>query len=367
MFFRQLFDPDSSTYTYLLADRLAAEAILIDPVFEQLERDALLIEELGFRLVTALDTHVHADHLTASGALRLRLGCSTVISERAGSICEDRLVKHGDPIAFGRHALEVRETPGHTNGCISYVCHEAKCVFTGDALLIWACGRTDFQQGDAATLFRSVHEQLFSLPAEYTVYPAHDYKGRTASSIDEEMRLNPRLGAHRTLTDFVRVMDELKLPYPRKMDLAVPANLECGLPKRGNAAGPVVDTSWAPIELTAAGVPELSPAAAAELGTKALIVDVREPDEFSGELGHVPGAELVPLGTLSSGALFWPQNRPLVAVCRSGGRSAKAALQLAQLGFSRVASVRGGMLAWREQKLPLEYGSSVNSATGQQW
>lgn len=366
MFLRQLYDADSSTYTYLLADTGAREAVLIDPVLEQVERDTQLIQDLGFQLIAALDTHVHADHVTALGLLRERLGASTVISERAGAICEERLVKHGDRIRFGAHELEVRETPGHTNGCVSYVWHAAQCVFTGDALLIRGCGRTDFQQGDAATLFRSVREQLFSLPSAYTVYPAHDYKGRTASSIAEERRLNPRLGEQRTLEDFMRIMQDLKLPYPKRMTIAVPANLECGAPRTEAIQKPTFDTHWAPVEMTASGVPELTPSAVSALAGEALLLDVREPDEFHGELGHLPGAELMPLAVLHSLAPSLSRQQPVIAVCRSGGRSAKAAVELARLGFTRVASLRGGLLAWREQALPLEYGASMSSTATQQ-
>ncbi len=366
MFLRQLWDADSSTYTYLLADQGAREAVVIDPVLEQVERDTQLIEELGLRLIAALDTHVHADHVTALGLLRERLSASTVISERAGALCQERLVKHGDRIRFGTHELEVRETPGHTSGCVSYVWHAARCVFTGDALLIRGCGRTDFQQGDAATLFRSVREQLFSLPDEYTVYPAHDYKGRTASSIDEERRFNPRLGGQASLEEFVRVMQALTLPYPKRMGVAVPANLECGTPRPRATPKPAFDTSWAPAELSATGVPELTASAVSSLLGQALVLDVREPDEFHGELGHLPGAELLPLALLRSGAPALSRQQPLIVVCRSGGRSAKAAVGLAQLGFSRVASLRGGLLAWRAEALPLEYGSSRSSVTTQQ-
>jgi glyoxylase-like metal-dependent hydrolase (beta-lactamase superfamily II) len=157
MIFRQLFDPQSSTYTYLLADDLTGEALLIDPVFEQFERDRTLIEELQLHLRYVLDTHVHADHVTSGGLLRDHFGAKTILSERSGVVCCDLQVKHGDRVRFGKHELEVRETPGHTAGCLSYVSQDARCVFTGDALLIRACGRTDFQQGDPATLYRSVH------------------------------------------------------------------------------------------------------------------------------------------------------------------------------------------------------------------
>lgn len=229
MLFRQLYDAASSTYTYLIADEESREAVIIDPVLDQVDRDATLIEELGLELVYALDTHVHADHVTATGALRDRFGCKTVVSQRAGVGCADLRVEDGDVVAFGRHQLFVRETPGHTDGCVSYVTSDCTVAFTGDALLIRGCGRTDFQQGDARKLYRSVHGQLFSLPASTTVYPAHDYKGRTATSIGEEQRLNPRLGSGKTEDEFVAIMSGLRLAYPQQLDVALPRNLHCGV------------------------------------------------------------------------------------------------------------------------------------------
>jgi len=201
MLFRQLFDSETSTYTYLLADDATRDAILIDPVLTQLDRDVGLIEELELHLRFALDTHVHADHVTALGSLRERLGAQTVMSERAGVGCADLLVKEGDTIEFGAHRVEVLETPGHTSGCISYVLRDRSMVFTGDALLIRGCGRTDFQEGDPHELYRSVHGKLFALPGATLIYPAHDYKGRTVSTVDEERRLNPRLGRGNNLFD----------------------------------------------------------------------------------------------------------------------------------------------------------------------
>ena len=162
MLLRQLFDTESSTYTYLLADPASGKAILIDSVVERLERDLQLLRELELELAYAVDTHVHADHVTASGVLRERTGCRVVLSERAGAVCPDVLVKQGDLLQLGDIQLEVRETPGHTSGCVSYVLNGDKAVFTGDALLVRGCGRTDFQQGDARMLYRSVHSQLFT-------------------------------------------------------------------------------------------------------------------------------------------------------------------------------------------------------------
>src|SRR4051794_39669722 len=209
MLFRQLFDSETSTYTYVLADEDTRDAIIIDPVLAQIERDTSLIQDLELQLRYALDTHVHADHVTALGSLRERLGVKTVISERAGVGCADLLVKEGDVIAFGAHSLEVLETPGHTDGCLTYVTGDRAMAFTGDALLIRGCGRTDFQGGDAHQLYRSVHDKLFVLPARTLIYPAHDYKGRTVTSVEEERRLNPRLGGSHSEAEFAVIMDQL--------------------------------------------------------------------------------------------------------------------------------------------------------------
>jgi sulfur dioxygenase len=185
MIFRQLFDPTSSTYTYLLGD--GGEAVLIDPVFEQAGRDAALLRELGLRLLATLETHVHADHVTAAWLLRQRVGSSIVASAAGGAQGATRAIAHGDRIAFGARSLQARATPGHTNGCISYVLDDLSMAFTGDALLIRGCGRTDFQQGSAQRLHASVHTQIFSLPPACLIYPGHDYRGLTVTSVAEEM------------------------------------------------------------------------------------------------------------------------------------------------------------------------------------
>ncbi len=228
MLFRQLFDPESSTYTYLLADEETREAVIIDTVLEQLERDSEILRELELELVFALDTHVHADHVTALGSLRERFGAQTVLSERSGSGRADRLVKDGDRIPFGHHFLEVRETPGHTDGCLTYVTDDKSRAFTGDALLIRGCGRTDFQNGNAAQLYESITQVLFALPDDTLVYPGHDYRGRLVSTIGEERRFNPRL-AGKSREEFVAIMDQLGLPPPKYIDIAVPANRGCGV------------------------------------------------------------------------------------------------------------------------------------------
>jgi sulfur dioxygenase len=357
MLFRQLFDQDSSTYTYLLADEASRKAVVIDPVFEQIERDSTLIGELELDLMWVLDTHVHADHVTAAGLLRERFGAKNVLSERSGAVCASRLVKHGDRIEFGDHELEVRETPGHTNGCLSYVYELERRVFTGDALLIRGCGRTDFQQGDAPTLYRSVHDQLFALPDDTLVYPAHDYRGRTVSSIGEERRLNPRLGRDTSLEQFVHIMHELQLPYPRKLEVALPANLECGTARATGAAPASFEHGWAPVALSRVGVPELNAEWLRAHLDDVLVVDVREPDELRGELGHIARARPLPLQALMVAARSLPRDRPLVTVCRSGGRSGQAALQLLEAGFGRVASLAGGMREWNARGYAVEHGT----------
>lgn len=366
LFFRQLFDADSSTYSYLLADEEAGEAVVIDPVLEQVDRDLELVKELGLRLAYVLDTHIHADHVTAAGTLRERLGCKTVVSERAGSVCPDLLVKEGDLVRFGRFSLEVRETPGHTAGCVTYVLRGAGIAFTGDALLIRGCGRTDFQGGDPHALYRSVREKILTLPPETILYPAHDYKGRTSTRVAEELRCNPRLGSAKSEADFVAIMNGLKLPNPKKMEVAVPANLECGLPAPPPAIRRDLDVDWAPIQMTAAGVPEVTAKWVNGHLPDVTVIDVREPDEYRGELGHVPGALLVPLATLAAASGSIDAAKPLVMVCRSGGRSGKAALALLERGFHRIASMAGGMRAWNAEGMIVEYGSPASAVPAHQ-
>ncbi|XP_071656614.1 persulfide dioxygenase ETHE1, mitochondrial [Patagioenas fasciata] len=223
---RQLFEPASCTYTYVIADARSRDAVVIDPVLETAPRDLRLLRELRLRVRWAVNTHVHADHVTGSGALRLALSCPTAISGASGARA-DRLLGEGEELRFGAFALQVRPTPGHTPGCITLVLDDQSAAFTGDALLIRGCGRTDFQQGCPRTLYRSIHEQIFTLPESCHIYPGHDYCGHTVSTVGEEKRLNPRL----TLSEdeFVRVMDGLGLPRPKLMDVAVPANLRCGI------------------------------------------------------------------------------------------------------------------------------------------
>ncbi|XP_059480488.1 persulfide dioxygenase ETHE1, mitochondrial isoform X3 [Neocloeon triangulifer] len=226
-FFRQLFDRESCTYTYLLADLKSKQAVLIDPVLELAERDANIINELGLTLTFAMNTHMHADHITGTGKLKTLIpGCKSLISKASGAQA-DVYVNDGEVVNFGRHELEVRATPGHTNGCITYVCKEQGMAFTGDTLLIRGCGRTDFQEGNPTTLYESVHTKIFSLPENFKLYPAHDYKGLTETTVGEEKKYNARLT--KSLKEFVHIMDNLNLPYPKMIDKAVPANKVCGL------------------------------------------------------------------------------------------------------------------------------------------
>jgi sulfur dioxygenase len=343
MIFRQLFDPQSSTYTYLLADENSREAILIDPVFEQVRREIALIRELDLKLKFTLDTHVHADHVTGAWLLKEKLGCKIALSNASGAEGADLYLKQGDRVNFGARYVEARATPGHTNGCMTYVLDDLSAAFTGDALLIRGCGRTDFQQGSAKTLFNSVRAQIFTLPATCTIYPGHDYNGSTSSSVGEEKTYNPRLGTNIREDDFRGYMDNLGLPHPKKMDVAVPANLKCGKP---DAPTPP-EADWAPISLTYAGIPEITPQWVEENARSVQLVDVREPREFNDELGHIAGARLIPLGELASRLSELDKSKPLVAVCRSGARSARATQMLLAAGFARVANLTGGMLRWR--------------------
>jgi glyoxylase-like metal-dependent hydrolase (beta-lactamase superfamily II) len=228
MIFRQLFDPETSTYTYLLADESTREAVLIDPVREQVARDAGLVHELGLTLRFTLETHVHADHITGASLLRAQLGSQAAVGAAAGVACADRALADGAELRIGSLTLRALATPGHTNGCTSYACAAAGMAFTGDALLIRGCGRTDFQQGNARRLFRSVRERLFTLPDATLLYPGHDYRGRTVTTVAEEKRWNPRLGLARSEDEFVAIMAALRLDYPKRMDESVPANLQCG-------------------------------------------------------------------------------------------------------------------------------------------
>jgi glyoxylase-like metal-dependent hydrolase (beta-lactamase superfamily II) len=353
MLFRQLFDLRSSTYTYLLADAATRDAVLIDPVFELYARDAALLRELGLVLRYTLDTHVHADHVTAAWLFREALGSAIVVSRDSGAEGADRPVREGDAVRFGGETLVVLATPGHTGGCVSYLTGDRKAVFTGDALMIRGAGRTDFQDGDAHRLYRSVHDKLFALDDDCVVYPAHDYAGRMSSTIGEERAHNPRLGGARSEADFVGFMQNLGLPHPKQIDVAQPANLRCGRPPEDEVSARS-RAAWAPARRSFAGVLEVEPEWLGEHLGEVLVLDVREPVEWNGELGRVPGARHLPLGALRAHLDDLPRDRPIVAVCRSGGRSAEASLILEQAGFPRAANLSGGMIRWHALGLPAE-------------
>jgi sulfur dioxygenase len=349
LIFRQLFDPSSSTYTYLLGD--GGEAVLIDPVFENALRDVALLRELGLRLVATLDTHVHADHVTGAWLLKQRCGSRILLSEAAQAANVDQPLCHGDRVAFGGRHLEVRATPGHTSGCLTYVLDDHLMAFTGDSLLIRGCGRTDFQQGSPTRLYRSVQGQILSLPEACLLYPAHDYRGITVTSVSEEKRFNPRLGGDVDEADFAGYMNHLGLPHPKLMDVAVPANLRCGQP--GGEALPPEEPTWAPLTFTFSGVWEIEPLDLLERAARVQIIDVREPREFTDVLGHIRGARLLPLSKLLERIGEIDKGGPVVAVCRSGARSAQATVLLKKAGFAEVANLAGGMLRWQAESLPV--------------
>ena len=347
LIFRQLFDAQSSTYTYLLGDSASGEALLIDPVFEQVRRDAALMRELDLHIVWTLDTHVHADHVTGAWLMQQRVGSHIALAANSGATGADRLLTHGDRITFGKRHVEVRATPGHTSGCLTYVLDDQSLAFTGDCLLIRGSGRTDFQEGDPRVMFKSVREHIFSLPAACMIYPAHDYRGVTATSVDEERRFNPRLGGDIGVDDFAGYMHNLGLPHPKQIDVAVPANLKCGKP--AGAQPDNADPQWAPLTFTFGGIWEIQPQILEEVADKVEIIDVREPNEYSGALGHISGAKLIPLGELKQRAAEIRRDRPVVTVCRSGARSAQAVIMLQKEGIRDIANLRGGMLRWRTE------------------
>lgn len=355
LIFRQLFDQQSSTYTYLLADSATAEAVLIDPVFEQARRDIALIHELGLRLLYTIDTHVHADHVTGAWMLKRCTDSQIAISAESGAEGADRYLSEGDHVEFGTRFLWVRATPGHTSGCISLILDDETMAFTGDCLLIRGTGRTDFQRGDAHAMFRAIHGKIFSLPASCLLYPAHDYRGLTVTSVGEERRFNPRLGGELCEDDFAGYMSNLHLPHPKQIDVAVPANLTCGVaasdPKQ------MGQPEWAPLTYTFAGIWEINSQWLEENLHAVQIIDVREPDEFAGPQGRIPGATLIPLGDLAGRTGELAKERPVVTVCRAGGRSAQATVLLRQSGFDAVANLAGGMLRWWAERRVVEDGS----------
>ncbi len=354
-----MFDRESSTYSYLLACPRTRDAVLIDPVRELVGRDLTVIRELGLKLAIVLDTHVHADHLSGAGLLRNRTGCKIGLAASAGTTTADLQLQHGDAVRFGWQAIEVRATPGHTATCLTFVTADLQRAFTGDTVLIRGCGRTDFQSGDARALYRSVRDQVFSLPDDTTLFPAHDYQGRTCTTVREERAWNPRLADARSEDAFVAIMAGLNLAYPKRMDEAVPANLRAGLLEDEQLDDGASADRWAPVTRSASGTPEVHAGWLATALDAVRLVDVRDEDERVGPLGHIAGSEHVPLTTLRARSSAWERDDKLVVVCRSGGRSASAARELESLGFSCVASLAGGMLRWSALGLPSAGGSAA--------
>jgi sulfur dioxygenase len=328
LIFRQLFDPSSSTYTYLLADPDTGDAVIIDPVLEQLERDSLLLKDLGLSLIYSIDTHIHADHITGSGQLRKRTGCHIVSGEGTQLKCADRLMADGEELTFGTRKLKAIATPGHTEGCTSFFIDDR--VFTGDTLLIRSCGRTDFQGGSATKLYQSIKNKLYKLPPQTIVYPAHDYLGNTSSTLQEEMQYNKRVNLETTEKEFLRSMEELNLPYPQKIDTAVPANQECGN-----------------VQFT-----EIIPEKVKQENKNFILVDVRSQAEF--DEGHIEGSTLATLGhDLMKYLSKADPTKSYVFICRIGQRSGQAQEIARGHHFKNAYSLKGGITAWEKHQYPI--------------
>lgn len=344
MIFRQLFDGASSTYSYLLASRYGGEALIIDPVIDKVDRYLQLMRELDLRLVKAVDTHLHADHITGLGALRDRTHCITVMGERSSVDVVSVRVADGDRLQIEGVDLEVLYTPGHTDD--SYSFRLADRVFTGDTLLIRGTGRTDFQNGDARAQYESIFGRLLKLPDETLVYPAHDYKGDTVSTIGEERRFNPRLQV-KSVNEYVELMRNLKLPSPKMMDVAVPANMKVGLQQQH-----IAQRGWATTAEQAIGMvgqPDV------------VLIDLRERAEWERH-GSIPGSLHVPYPSLqentSAGgmlhALAKSTGKRLLFYCAFGERSAMAVQAAQDAGLSCSCHLQGGLAAWKAAGGPVE-------------
>lgn len=345
MIFRQLFDSTSSTYTYLLASRHGGEALIIDPVLERVDRYIQLLRELDLRLVKAIDTHLHADHITGLEALRERTRCITVMGEQTKADVVSIRVGDGDRVGIEGLSLEALYTPGHTDDSYSYIM--ADRVFTGDTLLIRGTGRTDFQNGDPRAQYDSLFGRLLKLPDETMVYPAHDYKGDTVSTIGEEKAFNPRLQV-KSVDEYVDLMSNLNLPNPQMMDVAVPANMRIGL-----AQQIVAGKGWA-----------ISADEAKNLLSQpdVALVDLRE-DQERRKHGIIPGSLHVPYqdveGSLKADGLLQQLARAagkrLVFYCAFGERSAMAVQAAQAAGLATSRHIHGGMQAWQQAQGPLTH------------
>jgi sulfur dioxygenase len=336
---RQLFDRDTFTYTYLLVDTETQEGAIIDAVKEQFERDLQIIKELGIELLYAIETHAHADHITSAGMLRQNTGAKIVFGEAADIKGIDLLVEDGDKLQLGAHTIDVILTPGHTSGCASY--YVDGMVFTGDTLLIRGCGRTDFQQGDAKTLYDNVVGKLFTLPDETLVYPGHDYKGRTSSTIGEEKRWNPRLGSGQTAIEFIQTMNNLNLELPKKINEAVPANVGVGVDYNPRE---FVHEDFSMEDLHDAW---------RQLGDNELIIDNRTAEEYAE--GHVPGSVNLPFGEEADHADTLKKYAKAYIYCRSGRRAQTALTNLSLAGVDNLVCVsHTGMPNWVAAGYPVE-------------
>jgi len=343
MIFRQLFDSTSGTYTYLIASRHGGEALIIDPVLERVDRYLQLVRELDLKLVKAVDTHLHADHVTGLGALRDRTHCITVMGEQTHADVVSMRVAEGDGIEIEGLRLDVLYTPGHTDDSYSYLWGDR--VFTGDTLLIRGTGRTDFQNGDPRAQYESLFNKLLKLPDETMVYPAHDYKGDTVSTIGEEKRFNPRLKV-KSIDEYVELMNNLKLPNPKMMDVAVPANMHVGLHQDA-----IAKKGWA-LSATDAialrGRPDVA------------IVDLREKGERE-KHGVIPGSLHAPYSALPEHIcpggmlqeLAAATGKRIVFYCAFGERSAMAVQAAQDAGLKTACHIQGGIDAWKKANGPL--------------
>ncbi|MGH6934114.1 MAG: MBL fold metallo-hydrolase [Dongiaceae bacterium] len=344
MIFRQLFDSASSTFSYVLASRAGGEALIIDPVLDKVDRYLQLFKELDLTLIKAVDTHLHADHITGLGALRDRTHCITVMGEQSQVDVVSMRVNEGDRIEIEGLALEVLYTPGHTDDSYSFVL--ADRVFTGDTLLIRGTGRTDFQNGDAAAQYESIFNKLLKLPDDTLVYPAHDYKGDTVSTIGEERTHNPRLKVA-SKQQYIDMMAGLKLPNPKLMDVAVPTNMHVGM-----AQEEIARRGWAVQAADAVG----------QLGrTDTVLIDLRERTERE-KHGVIPGSLHAPYPDLADNVgpggmlqeLARATGKRLLFYCAFGERSAMAVTAAQDAGLSTACHIEGGIAAWRKSKGPIE-------------
>jgi sulfur dioxygenase len=338
MIFRQLFDSVSGTYSYLLASRAGGEALIIDPVLEKVDRYLQLIAELDLKLVKAVDTHLHADHITGLGALRDRTHCITVMGENTKADVVSMRLAEGDKLTIEGVSMDVLYTPGHTDDSYSFLMGDR--VFTGDTLLIRGTGRTDFQNGDARAQYESLFGKLLRLPDETMVFPAHDYKGDTVSTIGEEKRYNPRLQI-KSVDEYIALMASLNLPNPKLMDVAVPSNMKVGLAQKG-----IAQRGWALQAEQAIAIVDRPDVA---------FVDLRETSERI-KHGSIPGALHAPYGDLQENIraggmlreLARVSDRRIVFYCAFGERSAMAVQAAQDAGLATTLHVEGGIDAWKK-------------------